>query len=83
MIPQYIGINRVSAQEVEEIELVSVWNIDLRKIGLALVLGQCEHSLCISGQKNADMSWKRNTFEIMINAVYSHQTTHSDFFQAP
>ena len=32
-------------------DLASIENTDLRKIGLALALGQCEQTLCISGQK--------------------------------
>ena len=29
MIPQYTGINWVSSQEVEGMDLASIWNIDL------------------------------------------------------
>ena len=51
MIPRYTDINWVSSQEVEGMDLASIENTDLRKIGLALALGQCEQTLCISGQK--------------------------------
>mgnify|MGYP001797945284 CR=1 FL=1 len=50
-------------------DLASIGNIDLRKIGLALALGQCEQTLCISGQKNVDMSLVLNSLILFGNAI--------------
>ena len=69
MIPQYTGINWVSSQEVEGMDLASIWNIDLGKLGLVLVLKQCEQALCISGQKNNDMSLVLNSLILFGNAI--------------
>ena len=69
MIPRYTGINWVLSQEVEGMDLASIGNIDLRKIGLALGLGQCEQTLCISGQKNVDMTLVLNSLILFGNAI--------------
>ena len=56
--------------DVEGMDLASIWNIDLGKLGIVLVLKQCEQALCTSGQKNVDTSLVLNL--LILQYIWNH-----------